>query len=141
MPLHQKFMKVDLFDAMTWKVEFLCLSIKKVRHTLKHVSGPKRSDFAHEHVLKHVMHSKKCDFAWRHFKMCKWPQKIRFWRKTYFKMYWVHWKVWFERKYALSHQEFDFGYNSRFSSWICKKIFCIQEILSWWWFCLHQRWI
>lgn len=55
----QKHVKVDLFDAMTRKVEFLWLCIKKVRHVLKHVSDPKRADFAYQHIFKYAMHFKK----------------------------------------------------------------------------------
>ena len=51
--LHQKLVKVDLFDVITWKVEFLCLCIKKVRYV---------------------------------YKICKWLQKVRFWRLTHFKI-------------------------------------------------------
>ena len=67
--LHQKLVKVDIFDAMTWKVEFLCLCIKKVRHVYKICRWLQKVRF----------------WSLTHFKICNELQKMRLCLKTYFK--------------------------------------------------------
>ena len=96
--------KVDLFDAITSKVKFLCLCIKNVRDTLKCASDLKVSILL-KHILKHTMRSKKCDLTWRHVlkHVCDLKRSD------------------FERKCASASQESDFAHILRFSQWIWTK--------------------